>query len=63
MTKEDEQELLEAEQIVRRFLQVDFDAPDERGRPVSAMKKLADVLGEDYIEEVDDIVPVARPRN
>ena len=63
MTPEDEKELLEAEQIVRRLLEVDFDAPDERGNPVSAMKKLADVLGEDYIEEMDEAVPIGRGRD
>lgn len=63
MTEDDEKELVEAEQIVRRLLLVDWDADDEDGNPVSAMKKLADVLGEDYIDEVDEAVPVRRQRD
>ena len=58
MTEEDEKELLEAEEIVRRLLQVDWDATDGDGDQISSMKKLADVLGIDYIQEADEVVPV-----
>lgn len=62
MTEEDEKELLEAEEIVRRLLQVDWDATDGDGDQISSMKKLADVLGIDYIQEADEVVPVRRGR-
>lgn len=60
MTEDDEKELLEAEQIVRRLLQMDFDASDASEGQVSSMKKLADILGEDYVQEQDEVVPVRR---
>lgn len=62
MTKDDEKELLEAEQIVRRLLQTEWDAEEGDGQ-VPLMKKLADILGEDYLPETDEVVPVRRGRN
>lgn len=61
MTKDDEKELLESEKIVRRLLQTEWDA-QEGGGQISSMKKLADILGEDYIEETEEVVPVRRGR-
>lgn len=62
MTEDDVRELREAEKIVRNLLQADLDADEEDGTPLSAIGKLAAILGEEYIHEVDEVVPVPRAR-
>lgn len=49
MTDQEEKDLVEAEQIVRRLLQVDWqDEFDDEGNQVSTLQKLAEVLGQEY---------------
>lgn len=63
MSAEDERELKESEDIVRKLLQVTWDLEKGSSLKGSAMKQLAYVLGEAYVEERDEVVNIRRNRN
>ena len=59
MSVEDEKELKESEDIVRRMLQTNWES-EAGSSHQTAMSKLAHVLKEAYVEEREDIVKIRR---